>query len=117
MITKFKTAIGMLSVAMMVLLSACATTKDNSSRYPASQYLIGRGAAADLDDAKDRARADLAKAFEVGISAESSDLQTFERVTAGNNGEGTSKGQLKISRNIQTRTDRVISGIEIADLW
>ena len=128
MIEKFKTTTGPFSLAIMLLLSACATTKDNgkqqpdwvngtSSHYPASQYLIGRGAAANLDDAKDRARADLAKVFEVGITAESSDIQTFERVSAGNNGASESKGQLQISRNIQTRTDRVISGIEIADLW
>lgn len=128
MIAKSKTAAGIVSVVMILLSGACATTKNDgkqppdwvngvSSRYPAGQYLIGRGAAADLDDAKDRARADLAKVFEVGITAESSDIQTFERVTAGNNGAGESKGQLQISRNIQTRTDRVIRGIEIADLW
>lgn len=128
MISKSKTAQYLIPVVMILLIGACATTKDNgkkppdwvngvSSRYPASQYLIGRGAAADLDDAKDRARADLAKIFEVGISAKSSDLQTFERVTTGAKNEGTSKGQLQISRNIQTRTNRVISGIEIADLW
>ena len=128
MTAKFKTVTGPVFLAIMLLVGACATTKDNgkrppdwvngvSSRYPANQYLVGRGAAANLDDAKDRARADLAKVFEVGITAESSDLQTFERVTAGNNGASESKGQLQISRNIQTRTDRVISGIEIADLW
>jgi LPP20 lipoprotein len=131
MTAKFKTAAGILTLATILLIGACTTamTKDNgkqppdwvngvSSRFPASQYLIGRGAAADLDDAKDRARADLAKVFEVGITAESSDIQTFERVAGGNNGEGaSSKGQLQISRNIQTRTDRVIRGVEIADLW
>lgn len=128
MTAKSKTAILLIPAMIILLLGACATTKDNgkqppdwvngvSSRYPASQYLIGRGAAADLDNAKDRARADLAKIFEVGIKAESSDIQTFERVSTGKKGEGSSKGQLQISRNIQTRTDRVIRGIEIADLW
>ena len=128
MTAKFKTVTGMVCLTVVLLLGACATTKENgkrapdwvngvSSRYPAAQYLIGRGAAANLDDAKDRARADLAKIFEVGISAESSDIQTFERVSAGNNGASESKGQLQISRNIQTRTDRVIRGVEIADLW
>jgi len=119
---------GAVFLAMLLMIGGCATTKNQdeqppdwvngiSSRYPASQYLIGRGAAADLDDAKDRARADLAKVFEVGITAESSDLQTFERVSAGDDSEASSKGQLQISRNIKTRTDRVISGVEIADLW
>jgi hypothetical protein len=119
-----------LPLLVVLLLGACATTPKNSgqpggqpdwvngvsARYPANQYLIGRGSAADLDDAKDRARADLAKIFEVSISAESADLQTFERISQGN-GEAETKGQLRISRNIQTRTDRVIRGIEIADLW
>ena len=116
----------LLPLLAILLLGACATTSKTgkqpdwingvSARYPANQYLIGRGAAADLDDAKDRARADLAKVFEVAISAESSDLQTFERVSQGD-GQAESKGQLKISRNIQTRADRVIHGVEIADLW
>jgi hypothetical protein len=113
-----------------VLISACAShpvtdrpdwIDVGSKRYPAELYLSGQGSADTLDDAKDRARADLAKVFEVGITAESSDIQTFERVTGNNNGEsasgGASKGQLQISRNIRTRTDRVIRGIEIADLW
>jgi hypothetical protein len=127
MTIELKTLTRMAVIAMAVLLGACATTKDNakqppdwvngvSSRYPANLYLLGRGEASNLENAKDRARADLAKAFEVGISAESSDLQTFERVT-GANGEAQSKGQLQISRNIKTRTERVIHGIEIADLW
>lgn len=120
------TARGLLPLLAVLLLGACATAPKNggqpdwvsgvSSRYPASQYLLGRGAAADLDDAKDRARADLAKVFEVAISAESSDLQTFERVAKAD-GEAESKAQLRISRDIQTRTDRVIHGVEIADLW
>lgn len=128
MTTIFKIAAGMIFMASLLAISACATTKESakqapdwvtgvSSRYPASQYLTGRGAAANLDDAKDRARADLAKVFEVGIKAESSDIQTFERVSAGDNDAGSSKGQLQITRNIQTRTNRVISGVEIADLW
>jgi len=43
-------------------------------------------------------------------------MQTFERVT-GANGASESKGQLQISRNVKTRAQRVIRGIEIADLW
>src|SRR3569833_2619063 len=42
-----------------------------SARYSASQYLLGRGADAQLDNAKDRARADLAQTFEVAVSEES----------------------------------------------
>jgi LPP20 lipoprotein len=123
-----KAKTGTIYLAILLMLGGCATTKNQdketpdwvngaASHYPASQYLIGRGSAADLDDAKDRARADLAKVFEVGISAESSDIQTFERVSTGDDSAASTKGQLQISRNIKTRTDRVISGIEIADLW
>ena len=86
-----------------------------SARYSASHYLVGRGADSRLDDAKDRARADLAKTFEVAVSEESSDKQKVEQRSGA---EGTQQSsELEVSRAIKTRTDAIVRGIEIADMW
>lgn len=86
-----------------------------SMRYSASHYLVGRGADPRLDDAKDRARADLAKTFEVAVSEESSDVRKI-RQRSGAEGARQS-GELEVSRAIKTRTDAIVRGIEIADIW
>lgn len=86
-----------------------------SARYSSSQYLLGRGEDAQLDNAKDRARADLAKTFEVAVNEESSDVQNVKQQSGK---EGTQQsGELQVSRAIKTRTDAIIRGIEIADVW
>src|SRR3569833_49188 len=86
-----------------------------SARYRASQYLLGRGADAQLDNAKERARADLAKTFEVAVSEESRDVQSVKQ-QRGKAGMQQS-GELDISRSIKTRTDAIVRCIEIADVW
>lgn len=86
-----------------------------SARYSASQYLLGRGADAQLDNAKDRARADLAKTFEVAVSEESRDVQSVKQ-QSGKEGMQQS-GELDVSRAIKTRTDAIVRGMEIADVW
>lgn len=104
------------SLAIAVLLSACAASGDKrpdwvdgtSSRHPSAQYLVGRGQAASAEQAQDRARADLAKGFEVAVRAESQDTQRFET------GAGT---QTQVTRVTATATDQVIQGIQIAERW
>lgn len=110
-------------VALLLVLSACAGTgaqqpdwiNGNSSDYPAAKYLIGEGQAEYQATARDRARADLAKVFEVSISEQSKDTVSY---TSGNTGDARS-AQLEssTSRNISTRTSQIISGIQIADTW
>ena len=86
-----------------------------SARYPDTLYLLGRGVSRNRDDAEDRARADLAKNFEVAVNAESSDVQTFTRSTGA---DGVQEGgETHIMRSVVARTDRVLKGVEIADLW
>jgi len=86
-----------------------------SARYPDTLYLLGRGVSRNRDDAEDRARADLAKNFEVAVNAESSDVQTFSRSVGA---DGTQEGgETRIMRSVEARTDRVLTGVEIADLW
>ncbi len=79
--------------------------------YPPERYLTGIGEGRQASTARDRARADLAKSFEVAIAETSSDLSEFR-----DEGSGRSSRQ-RISRDIRTRTFQVLEGVEIAELW
>ncbi len=112
-----------LIVMATTLLAACAHTgapdphtppdwvSGDSRDYPQAQYLLGRGQAERPDLSRDRARADLARIFEVAISEATRDIQTFTSTR-----EGADSGS-DIRRALQTHTERVISGVEIADQW
>lgn len=108
-------------VVASVSLGGCAsvpTAPDwvtgKSAKYPDSRFLVGRGQADGLEDARNRARADLAKVFEVAVSAETSDVTRF--ATAAEAG-GQSKTESQVTRNIVTRTDQIVRGIQIAEAW
>lgn len=103
------------------LLSGCGTTPNpptpdwvggDSAKYNSPQYLIGRGQAATQEEAKDRARADLSKIFQVAVTAESEDVQKFKTTPA-----GPGQYESEASRRITTRTKQIIRGIQIAELW
>ncbi len=107
-----------LIAGVLLVLAGCASqpkTPDwvngDSAPYQSAQYLLGRGQASSQDDAKDRARADLAKIFQVAVVTSSEDVQQFSTTPAGGQYEGQS------SRSISTRTDQIISGIQIAEIW
>lgn len=106
--------------AIALLLGGCAskpTQPDwiagDSAKYQSAQYLTGRGQAGTQEEAKDRARADLAKVFQVAVVADSEDVQSFKTDSAG--GAGQYEGQA--SRRITTRTDQIVRGIQIAEFW
>ncbi|MGH8397342.1 MAG: LPP20 family lipoprotein [Gammaproteobacteria bacterium] len=82
------------------------------AKYPSSSYLLGRGQADNLAIAKDRACADLAKVFSVNVSEQTKDVSTFTQDTSGNR-----KNSIDVSRNLSTRTDEMLRGVEIADIW
>jgi hypothetical protein len=103
--------------ASSILLFACAsapTTPDwvngKSAKYPDAQYLVGRGQADTQEDARNRARADLAKILEVGVSAKSTDTTSFTSEAGG-------KTESQVSRNVVTRTDQIVRGIQIPEVW
>jgi len=108
------------AVALMIsLLSGCASepaTPDwingNSAQYNSSQYLIGRGQAPTEEEAKDRARADVAKIFQLAVVVSSDDVQRFKTDVT-----GTAQYEAQASRSISTRTDQIVRGIRIAELW
>lgn len=114
-----------LTVAFVVtalLLGGCATkptqpdwVAGDSAKYTNTQYLIGRGQASGIEEAEDRARADLAKIFQVAVAVRSEDVQSFKSAPASAGGAGQYTGES--SRHITTRTDQIISGIQIAEIW
>ncbi len=120
-----KTSLRILSLAAALLLAACSTAKPgderpdwvngNSARYPAASFLTGRGQADNMAVAKDRARADLAKIFSVDVSEQSKDASSYSQTNAG--GTAVMQNTLDVSRNISTRTDQVLTGVEISETW
>jgi hypothetical protein len=105
---------------MLSLMSGCASKRPalpewiagDSAQYKSAQYLIGRGQAITQEEAKDRARADIAKIFQVAVVASSDDVQKFKSV-------GAEAGQYETqsSRSISTSTEQIVHGIQIAELW
>lgn len=89
--------------------------KGVSKKYPLDEYIVGVGQAGQLAVAKDRARADLAKTFEVAVLERSSDYQQYLQTMSGGNEQ--SESTLKIQRNVQTTTRKVLEGVEIAEVW
>jgi hypothetical protein len=122
--TIMKIALRILTVSAVTLLAACASTKPgdvrpdwvlgNSSQYPTSTYLVGKGQADDMAVAKDRARADLAKIFSVAVNEQSQDTSSYSQDSSA---AGGAKNTLDVNRNITTRTEQVMSGVEISDTW
>jgi hypothetical protein len=105
-------------VAASVSLVGCAsapTAPDwvtgKSAKYPDSRFLLGRGQSDGAEDARNRARADLAKVFEVAVLAETRDATRFASTPEGG------KTESQVTRNIVTRTERIVRGVQIADTW
>jgi hypothetical protein len=120
-----KIPIRALMIATILSLTACNSAKPgnerpdwvngNPSQYPASAYLTGHGQSDNMATAKDAARGDLAKNFSVNVSEQSSDTSTYSQGDA--NGTPTAKNSLDVSRNIKTRTDQMLTGVEISQTW
>lgn len=110
------------AILLAAVTGGCASTpaepdwvSGNAGTYPDNRYLIGRGQAPDQDQARDRARADLAKVFQVAISEETRDMTEFTR--ARSKDAQTQDYTLSVTRAIRTRTDQVVEGVEIAEQW
>ena len=119
-----KTHLTVLLSLLMTLVACSGNVKQsdqpgwvsgNDKRFPSTLYLTGRGSASRLDEASDRARADLAKIFEVDISEASTDTQAFEEKSGGD--MPTRSSSLKVTRAIEVRTGRILHGVEIAESW
>lgn len=88
-----------------------AWVNGDSSEYPNNQYLIGRGVGSTTEEAQNRARGDLATIFEVRIQVKIDNTTTVAR---SDNKEQVSK---IASQQVSAKTDKVISGINIAQIW
>jgi hypothetical protein len=105
---------------MLALMSGCASKKlvspdwiaGDSAQYKSAQYLIGRGQAATVEEAKDRARTDIAKIFQITVVASSDDVQKFK-----SGGAEPAQYETQSSRSINTSTEQIVHGIQIAELW
>lgn len=111
-------------IAATLVLGGCATGEPkgkpdwvagNSSKYPDTRFLVGRGQGGNQDDAGNRARADLAKIFQVNIAVSTEDVVRHESARVGDKGD--SKTESEVTRTIVTQTDQIVRGIRIADLW
>jgi len=116
----------------VLAFSGCATKSaqpdwviGESDQYRHADFLLGRGQASAQEEAKDRARADIAKVFQVAVTVASEDVQRFKTHAANDQmandvaKEKDSLGQYEnqYSRRITTRTEQVVRGIQIAELW
>lgn len=110
-------------IPVLVIVSACASRGSlqpdwidgNASDYPSNKYLLGKGQDTRQAVARDRARADLAKIFEVSITE-----QSHDQITYISKSDGKTKAvdiNSKTGREISTRTEQIISGIQISETW
>ncbi|TAJ77434.1 MAG: hypothetical protein EPO42_10075 [Gallionellaceae bacterium] len=84
---------------------------DSSAEYPSSLYLVGRGVGATEEEAQNRARGDLATIFEVRV-----EVITANTTTATQSGKKEQVNKFS-TQQVSAKTDKVISGINIAQLW
>lgn len=114
------------TMLLCLFAAACASTPDDeggrpdwidgqSRQYPQALYLSGQGSALTPQDAKDRARGELAKQFEVAVRERGQQSQTFSSQQAG--GESIQSLDQKISRRLLTSTSKSLQGVQIAEQW
>jgi hypothetical protein len=118
-----KLSLTLLFAFVPLLLGGCATSKSNqpdwlagdSAKYAKSQYLYGRGQASNVEDAKKRALADLSEIFQVSIAVNSEDVQSYKKNSK--SAGGGEQFSAESSRRINTTTDQIIRGIQVAEIW
>lgn len=114
------------TILLCLFAAGCASTPGDdggrpdwidgqSSRYPQTLYLSGQGSALTPQDAKDRARSELAKQFEVAVRERGQQTQTFSSEQAG--GESLQTLEQKVSRRLLTSTSKSLQGVQIAEQW
>ena len=103
------------TILMAIGVAACASDgpeRDELHGYSNRDYLVASGVADDRERAKDRARADLAKIFEVQVQSYERDVQTLRSEGVGDKRRTTASSET--GRDIRTTTDRILEGVQIA---
>lgn len=107
----------------ILLLMSCATTKSerpdwvdgNSSQYTQQRYVLGRGQSDNQALARDRARADLAKVFNLVITEQSEDIVSQKSIVQ--NKQTSTEYESEAQRHITTRTNQLVKGIQTLEQW
>ena len=109
-------------IGALLCSAACATGRGqpdwidgSASAYPKAQYLIGIGEGGDLDAARDRARAEIARVFEVRI--EDTVVDRSELVVLTEGARRRSSIVERIAAETRTTTEAALEGVEIAETW
>lgn len=84
---------------------------DSTLEYPSAMYLVGRGVGISAEEAQNRARGDLATIFEVRI-----EVSNQNTTTVAQSGKNEQVDRVA-SQQVSAKTDKVISGINIAEVW
>jgi len=113
--------LSVLFAVVTMLFGGCASNTSqprwyagDDAKYNKANYLLGRGQAATAEEAKNRARADIAQIFQVAIVVDSEDVQKYRNSPSG---KGGGQFSLDSTRRITTRTEQIIRGIQIAETW
>jgi hypothetical protein len=83
--------------------------------YPRDRYLVGVGSGTDLDAARDRARAEIARSLEVHVEDEVLDRTESTSLAEGDPSVRTVVEQVSIETRTTTEAD--LEGVRIAELW
>jgi len=105
---------------LLVQLFACTPrppewTDGNSEKYPAAAYLVGVGAAPERAVAEDRARAEVAKIFQVQIHSREANIESEWLSRAGEQVAG--EYRQSVEAELTATTDKVLAGVQIAEVW
>lgn len=106
---------------LLFTLTACSAPKSpdwtsgSSELYPAQNYLTGVGTGASRVEADDRARAEIAKIFNVRIEATDS---SYESEWLNRSGDSSSNEyQQSLEARVTATSDKLLSGVQIAESW
>nr|WP_242463920.1 LPP20 family lipoprotein [Halorhodospira halophila] len=81
------------------------------AEFPRARYLTAVGTADSRESAQDRARAELARAFEVHVAARTQQEDRLEF------GAGATRHQATLGQQVATRTEVTLRGVEIGETW
>jgi hypothetical protein len=87
----------------------------SAASYPRERYLVGVGEAENLDAARDRARAEIARIFEVRI--EDSIVDRSEAMALVEEARRASSVVEHIAVETRTSTEAALEGVDIAETW
>jgi hypothetical protein len=110
-----------LTILIVFALTACGGarvpdwTGGKSDRYPESLYLLGHGVDVVRGRAEDRARAEIAKIFEVRIRLTESSSE-FHHLSKAGKLVAEEYGQA-VEAELTATTDKILQGVRIAELW